>query len=383
MKVLLWTLGTLLALAAVVPAAPGKLEYNRDVRPILADNCFACHGPDSAARKADLRLDQRDMAMDGGAIVPGKPDQSPLVERIYSADKSEVMPPHKTNKKLTDAQKAVLKQWVAEGADYQPHWSFIPPTRTPLPTVKNERWVKNPVDRFILARLEAAGLTPAPEADRRTLARRLALDLTGLPPDPKDVEEVVGDKSAEWYEKYVDKLMRSSAWGEHRGRYWLDAARYADTHGIHFDNYREVWAFREWVIRAFNQNKPFDQFTVEQLAGDLLPNPSKLQLLATGFNRNHMINFEGGAIPEEYHNAYIVDRVNTTSTVWMGLTMGCAQCHDHKYDPISQKDFYRLYAFFNNVPEKGLDGNKGNAMPFIKVPDPDQQKRLAALRSEL
>src|SRR5262245_5543940 len=383
MKLLSWTLGTLLALPAVVPAAPGKLEYNRDVRPILADNCFACHGPDSAARKADLRLDQRDMAMDGGAIVPGKPDESPLVERIFSTTKSEVMPPHKTNKKLTDAQKAILKQWIAEGAEYQAHWSFIPPTRPPLPAVKNEGWARTPIDRFILAKLEAAGLTPAPEADRRALARRLALDLTGLPPAPKDVEEFVNDKSDVWYEKYVEKLLDSPHWGEHRGRYWLDYARYADTHGIHFDNFREVWAYRDWVIAAFNKNQPFDQFTIDQIAGDLLPKPSLDQLVATGFNRCNITTNEGGVIPEEYVVLYARDRTETTAQVWMGLTAGCAVCHDHKYDPVTMKDFYSMSAFFNNTTQGARDGNIPNTPPIVTVPRMEDRPRWDAISKDV
>jgi hypothetical protein len=370
-------------LATAAQAAPGKLEYNRDVRPILAENCFACHGPDSAARKADLRLDVRDMAMEGEAIIPGRPEKSTLVERVFSTSKSEVMPPHKTNKKLTDAQKAVLRQWIAEGAEYQPHWSFIPPTRPTPPAVKNQKWVKNPIDRFVLARLEAAGLAPAPEADRRTLARRLSLDLTGLPPDPKDVEEFVADRSADWYEKYVEKLMRSAAWGEHRGRYWLDAARYADTHGIHFDNFREVWAYREWVVKAFNRNMTFDQFTIEQLAGDLLPKATLDQQIASGFNRCNITTSEGGAIDEEYLVLYARDRTETTSLVWMGLTTGCAVCHDHKFDPISQKDFYSLSAFFNNTSQRAMDGNVRDTPPIIFVPRNEDRPRWEALAKEI
>ncbi|MBW3600537.1 MAG: DUF1549 domain-containing protein, partial [Planctomycetes bacterium] len=237
----------------VQSAAAGELEYNRDIRPILAENCFACHGPDSAARKADLRLDQRDASMDMGAIVPGDPDGSSLTYRIFSESEDEVMPPPHTKKKLTAAQKETLRQWIAEGAEYEPHWSFIAPVRPELPPAQNEAWVKSPIDRFILARLEAEGLTPAPEADRRTLARRVSLDLTGLPPSPEMVERFVADESPDAYLSLVDELLRSPAWGEHRGRYWLDYARYADTHGIHFDNYREMWSYREWVIKAFNR----------------------------------------------------------------------------------------------------------------------------------
>jgi hypothetical protein len=381
MKPLLSSLGLTLVIAA--PASAGKLEYNRDVRPILMDNCFACHGPDSAARKADLRLDKRDIAMESNAIVPGHPEKSALVERIYSAEKSEVMPPHKTNKTLTSAQKATLKQWIAEGAEYQPHWSLIPPTRPALPAVKNEAWVKNPIDRFVLAKLEAAGLTPAPEADRRTLARRLSLDLTGLPPDPKDVDAFVADTSADSYEKFVTKLMDHPAWGEHRGRYWLDAARYADSHGIHFDNYREMWAYREWVVKAFNKNMPFDKFTIEQLAGDLLPNPTLDQEIASGFNRCNITTNEGGAIDEEYLVLYARDRTETTSQVWLGLTAGCAVCHDHKFDPISQREFYSMSAFFNNSTQRAMDGNVSDTPPVVFVPRPEDRPRWGALSKDV
>ncbi|MSR55025.1 MAG: DUF1553 domain-containing protein [Gemmataceae bacterium] len=382
MKVLS-TLSTIIFLAAVAQAAPGKLEYNRDVRPILAENCFACHGPDSAARKADMRLDVRDEAIKSEAFVPGKPEKSALIARINTADQKELMPPHKTNKKLTLTQKAILKQWISEGAEYQPHWSFITPTKAALPTVKNEAWAKTPIDRFVLAKLEAAGLAPAPEADRRTLARRLSLDLTGLPPVPKDVEAFVNDKSPEWYEKYVDQLMKSQAWGEHRGRYWLDAARYADSHGIHFDNYREVWSFREWVIRALNQNMKFDQFTIEQLAGDLLPKATLDQQIASGFNRCNITTSEGGAIDEEYLVLYARDRTETASQVWMALTTGCAVCHDHKFDPISQKDFYSLSAFFNNTTQRAMDGNVRDTPPIVFVPKTEDRARWDVLSKEV
>ncbi|MGL5096617.1 MAG: DUF1549 domain-containing protein, partial [Planctomycetia bacterium] len=282
-------------LQGVAPAA-APLEYNRDVRPIFSENCFACHGPDSAARKADLRLDRRDDAVAAKAIIPGKPDDSAVLGRILSGDADEVMPPPESHKKLTDAQKDLLRRWIAQGAEYQPHWSFLPAKRPAPPAVKNEAWVRNPIDRFILAELEKQGLTPAPEADRRTLARRLSLDLVGLPPEPALVEAFVSDAAPDAYEKYVDLLLKTPQWGEHRGRYWLDAARFADTHGIHFDNYREMWAYRDWVIQAFNRNLPFDQFTIEQLAGDLLPNRTLEQQVATGFNRCNIITNEGGVI---------------------------------------------------------------------------------------
>jgi hypothetical protein len=375
--------------AADTPAKPapaakaGAIEYNRDVRPILAENCFACHGPDSAARKANLRLDRRDDAIEAGAIVPGDPKGSALVERILADDPAEVMPPPKSHKKLTAAQKDVLKRWIAGGAVYQPHWSFIPPTRPKVPDVKSKTWVKTPIDAFILAELEKHGLTPAPEADRRTLARRLALDLTGLPPDPADVEAVVADTSAEWYEKYVDKLLASPHWGEHRGRYWLDYARYADTHGIHFDNFREMWSYRDWVIRALNQNVPFDRFTVEQLAGDLQPNRTLDQQVATGFSRCNITTNEGGIIDEEYVVLYARDRTETTAQVWMGLTAGCAVCHDHKYDPVTMKDFYSLSAFFNNTTQGARDGNIPNTPPIVTVPREADRPRWDAISRDV
>ena len=367
------------------PAAPAeKLQYNRDVRPILAENCFACHGPDSAARKAGLRLDQRDAAIDKGAITPGKPDASELVTRIFLPDGDEqAMPPAKAHKTLKPEQKETLKAWIAQGAEYQPHWSFIPPERPPVPPAPAGWQARNPVDNFVFAGLAKRGLTPAPEADRRTLARRLALDLTGLPPDPADVDEFVNDPAPDYYERYVDRLMRSPHWGEHRGRYWLDAARYADTHGIHFDNYREVWAYRDWVIDAFNQNVPFDRFTVEQLAGDLLPNPTLEQRIATGFTRCNITTNEGGAIPEEYLVLYTRDRTETVSQVWMGLTAGCAVCHDHKFDPVSQKDFYSLAAFFNNTTQGAMDGNIKDTPPIIPVPRPEDRARFDRLGKDI
>lgn len=370
--------------ASPTPAA-GRLSYNRDVRPIFAENCFACHGPDSAARKADLRLDRAADAMaprnGTPAIVKGKPAASEMIKRILG--QNGTMPPPETKKHLTAQQIATLKRWVAEGAEYEKHWSYLPPQRAPLPRVKNAAWVRNPIDAFVLARLEKEGLTPAPEADRRTLARRLSLDLTGLPPDPADVEAYVADKSPNAYEKLVDKFLASPQWGEHRGRYWLDAARFADTHGIHIDNYREIWSYRDWVINAFNRNEPFDQFTIDQLAGDLLPNPTLDQLVATGFNRCNITTSEGGAIAEEYLVLYDRDRTETTAQVWLGTTAGCAVCHDHKFDPLSQKEFYSLAAFFNNTTQPAMDGNVKDTPPVIPVAAPADRERQAALKAQL
>ncbi|HZN34977.1 MAG TPA: DUF1553 domain-containing protein [Pirellulaceae bacterium] len=376
-------LALLLAAVAAQAQAGDKLQYNRDIRPILAENCFACHGPDSAARKSELRLDRREAAVEYGAIVPGKTDESLIVERITSADPMMVMPPPATKKRLTAAQQARLKQWIAEGAEYQPHWSLIAPSRPAPPAVKNSAWVRNPIDAFVLAKLEAAGLSPAPEADRRTLARRLSLDLTGLPPDPELVESFVNDKEANAYENVVEKLMSSPHWGEHRGRQWLDVARYADTHGIHFDNYREIWAYRDWVINAFNHNRPFDQFVVEQLAGDLLPGATLDQKIATGFVRCNITTNEGGIIDEEYKVLYARDRTETFGLVFMGMTVGCAVCHDHKFDPVSQKDFYSLTAFFDNTTQAVKDGNIKDTPPVVVVPAAADRQRWDELQAEL
>ena len=374
-------LGTLFALMGILgldmnsapvaaePAKPAKLQYNRDIRPILSENCFSCHGPDSAARKAELRLDQRDAAIAKEALKPGKSTESEMIVRMLLPESDEgLMPPLKSHKKITVAQREILKRWIDQGAAYESHWSFLAPKMPAIPTVKNSKAVRNPIDAFILAGLEKKGLGFAPEADRRSLARRVALDTTGLPPKPEDVEAFVNDPAADAYEKYLAKMLDSKQWGEHRGRYWLDAARYADTHGIHFDNFRENWAYREWVINAFNQNMKFDKFTIEQLAGDLLPNPTLDQQVATGFNRCNITTNEGGAINEEYLVLYNRDRTETVSQVWLGLTAGCAVCHDHKFDPFSAKDFYSLAAFFNNTTQVAMDGNIRNTPPVIPVP---------------
>ena len=382
---------TLAIVARTCAAAAGAPSFNADIRPILVENCFSCHGADSAGRKADLRLDLRDDAVESGAIVPGDPDSSVMLDRICSDDPDEVMPPPATKKVLTAEQKHLLERWIAAGAEYEPHWSFIPPVRPDLPAVNHDTWVRNPIDRFILARLEAEGLEPAPEADRRTLARRVALDLTGLPPDPAVVDAFVADPSADAYERLVDALLASLEWGEHRGRHWLDYARYADTHGIHIDNFREMWTYRQWVINAFNRNLPFDRFTILQLAGDLVtdhaPNATPAQVLddriASGFNRCNITTSEGGAIDEEYLVLYARDRTETTSAVWLGLTTGCAVCHDHKFDPLSQREFYELAAFFNNTTQKAMDGNVQDTPPILTVPQPEDQPRFAELEKRL
>jgi hypothetical protein len=372
-----------LGLVANVAVADDPIQYNRDVRPILVEHCFKCHGADSAARKADLRLDRREAAVESGAIRPSNPGESELVRRIFSTDAEEVMPPPSMHNHLTDAEKETLKRWIVAGAEYEPHWSFIAPRLPQPPAVKDVAWPRNAIDHFVLARLESHGLAPAAEADRRTLARRLSLDLVGLPPTPAEVEAFVADPAPDAYERYVDRLLDLPAWGEHRARYWLDAARYADTHGIHFDNYREMWSYRDWVIQAFNRNLPFDRFTVEQLAGDLLPNPTLEQQVATGFNRCNITTNEGGTIPEEYLVLYTRDRTETTSQVWLGLTSGCAVCHDHKFDPLSQREFYSLAAFFNNTTQPAMDGNVKDTPPIVRVPPAQDRVRWETLPGQL
>jgi cytochrome c553 len=377
-----WGLGFVTAWAAA-PSA-GELQFNRDIRPILSENCLHCHGPDARARQANLRLDTEEgLFGKDGAVARGRPSESPLYQRIAAQDETELMPPPDSRKQLTVAQKELLKKWIEQGAPWQGHWSFVPPQRAPLPPVKNAAWVRNPIDAFVLARLEAAGLSPAPEADRRTVARRLSLDLTGLPPAPADMELFVADTGADAYGKFIARLLESPHWGEHRGRYWLDGARYADTHGIHFDNFREVWAYRDWVIDAFNRNLPFDQFTIEQLAGDLLPNPTLDQLVATGFNRCHITTNEGGVIGEEYLVLYARDRTETTSQVWLGLTANCSVCHDHKFDRLTQRDFYSLAAFFNNTTQHAMDGNIKNTPPVLFVPRTADRPRWQTLARDV
>jgi len=366
-----------------------SISFNQDVRHILSNNCFTCHGPDKNTRKANLRLDEEAGALadlGGGrwAIVPGNPDQSELFKRIVSEDESERMPPVKMEKTLKPEEIEILRQWIAEGAEYEKHWALIPDKRAEPPAQLNRAdWTKNPIDQFLLARMEKAGLEPNPEADKRTLIRRATLTLTGLLPTPEEIADFLNDTSSDAYEKVINRLFASPRYAEHMARIWLDASRYADTNGYHIDNVRNMWPWRNWVIDSYRKNKRFDEFTIEQLAGDLLPNPSLDQQVASGFNRNHMINFEGGAIPEEYLMNYHVDRVNTTSTVWMGLTVNCAQCHDHKYDPISMKEFYQLYAFFNQVPENGLDGQKGNSEPLVRYPSPGQAMLREEIRAQL
>ena len=381
-----WVLAAAIFGGTAAPApAPTTIDFNRDIRPILSDNCFACHGPDEKERKAKLRFDRKEDAFKPAksgdvAIVPGQPDKSPLIARINSTDPDDVMPPPKTSKKLTAQQKELLTRWIASGAKWQEHWAYETPKRPELPAVKDKEWPENEIDHFVLARLEKEGLKPAPDTDKTTLARRVTLDLTGLPPTPEEVDAYLADKSPEAYDKLVERLLNSPRYGENMARYWMDAARYADSHGYHIDSERSMWKWRDWVVNAFNENMPFDEFTVEQLAGDLLPEASMDQKIASGYVRCNMSTGEGGAIDAEYQAKYTFDRVETTATIWMGLTLTCARCHTHKYDPIAHKEYYGLYSFFNNIDESIMDGNKPNPDPFIKLPTPEQSERLERLK---
>ncbi|OWK39738.1 PSD1 and planctomycete cytochrome C domain-containing protein [Fimbriiglobus ruber] len=375
-----------LAFAAAAPAwaaEPVAIDFNRQIRPLLSDNCFACHGPDEKTRKAKLRLDTKDGLFaktdDGKVIVPGLAGQSELFARVSSADADTVMPPPKFGKKLTPDQIKLLKTWIDQGANWSAHWAFGPlPRDVVVPAVSTPgAIVRNPIDAFVLARLAKEGLKAAPEASKETLIRRVSLDLIGLPPTPEEVAAFVKDASPNAYEKVVDRLLASPHYGERLAMSWLDGARYADSNGYQADYERYMWPWRDWVIRAYNENKPFDQFTIEQLAGDMLPNATPDQKLATGFNRNHRINTEGGIIAEEWRIETVIDRVETTSAVWLGLTAGCARCHDHKYDPLSQKEFYQLFAFFNNVPESGVGAEAPvNHPPLLRTPRPGDEQKL-------
>lgn len=362
----------------VANAAP--VDFQREVLPLLADRCFACHGPDANTREAGLRLDVEAEAKKE-AIVPGQADASEVLKRILSTDPAEVMPPPKSQKPaLTPEQADLIRRWIAEGAPWSGHWAFTPPVRHEAPAVNHDAWPRNEIDRFILQRLEKAGLTPSPEAPRETLIRRAYLDLTGLPPSLESIDAFLMDHSPDAYERMIDRLLTSPAYGEHMARHWLDGARYADTNGYQNDFQRTMWPWRDWVIGAFNDNMPYDQFLIEQLAGDLLPNATESQRIATGFNRNNKANTEGGSIEEEWQVENIVDRVETTSTVFMGLTMGCARCHDHKYDPVSQREFYQFYAFFNNTEDKGFyEETRGNTGPQVHLPSFEQQRKMNEL----
>jgi Protein of unknown function (DUF1553)/Protein of unknown function (DUF1549)/Concanavalin A-like lectin/glucanases superfamily/Planctomycete cytochrome C len=370
--------------ATALFADSNLVDFNRDIRPILSDACYHCHGPDKARRKADLRFDQEDAAK--RVIVAGNLEKSKIIQRIASNDPEHRMPPANSGRKLTSAQIELLQRWVEQGAKWQKHWAFVAPVRPEPPAVKNQAWVRNPIDRFILSRLEKEGLTPSSRAELASLIRRVSLDLTGLPPTPEQVEEFVRESAKDpqaAYVKVVDRLLASPRYGERMSWRWLEAARYADTHGYQTDGPRDMYRWRDWVIQAYNRNLPFDQFTIEQLAGDMLPNATLDQKIATGFNRNHRGNSEGGIVPEEYAVEYVVDRVETTSTVWLGLTLGCTRCHDHKYDPFSQREFYQLFAYFNSIPEKGRAVKLGNSPPYIKAPTNEQDRLLLDLDAQL
>ena len=364
-----------------------KIEFNRDIRPILSDACFHCHGPDKNTRESGLRLDIRDEALKAAEsgelpIVPGKPEKSEIIRRILTDDKDDQMPPAKAHKPLTAAQKELLRKWVAQDAEYQMHWAYLPVQRPVVPALAS-----HPVDAFIRQRLTAENLQPAPEADRTTLIRRVTLDLTGLPPTPQDVDAFVKDTAPGAFERVVDRLLASPHFGERMAVDWLDGARFADTNGYQVDRDRTLYAWRDWVIRAFNENKRFDQFTIEQIAGDMLPNATVEQRVATGFNRNHMINEEGGITPEEFLAEYTADRVETTATVWLAQTFNCTRCHNHKFDPFTQRDFYSMKAFFHNVSEKGV-GDYGkpsqlSSPPFLSLPTPEVAAQIEALKKEM
>ncbi len=384
-----WTLPIVVCLA-VAPSlrAAEPVDFNRDIRPILSDKCFTCHGPDEKQRQAGLRFDKPEgisQPLESGeiAVVAGDVEKSALVQRITSPDESVRMPPADSEKQLTPREIELLMRWVKEGGQYAAHWSFLTPKRPTVPAFDRPEFVRNPIDNFILRKLEQNGLQPNAEASKETLIRRVTLDLTGLPPTIEEIDNFLNDSSPDAYEKVVDRLLKSPRYGEQMGRYWLDAARYGDTHGLHLDNERSIWLYREWVIDAFNNNKRFDEFTIEQLAGDLLPERSIDQLVATGFNRCNVTTSEGGSINDEYYVRYAVDRVETTSTVFLGLSMGCAVCHDHKYDPLTMTDFYQMFAYFYSLTENAMDGNQILPPPIVKVPTPEQEQQRTALDARI
>ncbi|WP_235941861.1 PSD1 and planctomycete cytochrome C domain-containing protein, partial [Cyclobacterium roseum] len=347
-----------------------QISYNFHVRPLLSDNCYACHGPDENKREAGLRLDLAESAYaalkenpEAHAIVPGKPNASEVIKRLETSDESEMMPPPESNLKLTEEEKGIIRKWIRQGAAYEPHWAFVPPVKAALPEVSNTAWAANQIDHFVLNRLEQRGLQPNEKADKMHLLKRLSIDLTGLPPSLELMQAYRDDESPEATDKIIDRLMESPAFGERMAVLWMDISRYSDSYGYQDDNIRTQWPYRDWVIHAFNNNLPYDQFITWQLAGDLLPNASKEQILATAFNRNHKYTEEGGVIPEEYRVEYNVDKTNTFSKAILGMTVECAQCHDHKYDPISQENYFQMYAFFNNTPEKGYEGDVSISKP--------------------
>jgi hypothetical protein len=374
-----------LLLILAIQQSESPLRFNRDVRPILSDKCFVCHGPDSAKRAAEMRLDDRAIAISKGAIVPSKPAESALVERVFSDDPETMMPPPKSNKRLTVEEKTTLKRWIAEGANYEKHWSFADLSREPPPTVADRAWMKTPIDRFVRRRMEAAGLKPAPMADRITLLRRASLDLIGLPPTPAEVDAFLADASETAYEKAIDRLLASPRFGERMAVDWLDAARYSDSYGYQVDKDRFVWPWRDWAIKAFNANLPYDRFAAEQLAGDLLPNATDDQIVATTFNRLHGVKIEGGSTPEEFRVEYVADRTTTFASTFLGLTFECARCHDHKFDPIATKEFYQLSAFFANIDEAGLGSyfTESPPTPTLRLAEPATKKKIAEIETRI
>ena len=361
----------------------GAIEFNRDIRPILSGKCFECHGPDANHRKAGLRLDTREGAVSDNdgikAIDPDNLTESEILFRIQTEDSEEIMPPPDSKKLLSEKEKALITEWIKGGGEYQDHWAFEKVKESEPPKIDNNNKSDNPIDAFIVNRLNEVGLSPMNEAGKEILIRRVKFDLTGLPPTREEVDQFLADNSPDAYEKMVDRIMQLHSYGERMALAWMDAARYGDSSVMHADGPRFMWPWRDWVIDAYNANMPFDQFTVEQLAGDLLPNATVGQKVASGFNRNHATSDEGGAISEELRVEYVVDRVKTTSNVWMGLTMECSQCHDHKYDPISQREYYQMFAYFNNTTDPGMQTRNGNQAPVVNVPDKNQQAKLEEL----
>src|SRR5258706_675679 len=387
LRLLPWAVALVLVPVCAASVVPPTIQFNRDIRSILSKNCFACHGPDNNARKAGLRLDTKSGIFERtekheAVVVPGILEKSELWRRITATDPDDVMPPPKANKVLKPEEKELFRRWILAGAPWQGHWAYIKPERQAVPRV--DHWARNPIDAFVLAKLRSNGLKPNPEADKRTLARRLSLDLTGLPPKPEAVEAFLNNRSTDAYSSLVRQFMNSPHWGEHRARYWLDAARYADTHGVRFHNYREMWPYRDWVIKAFNSNMRFNQFTIEQPAGDLLPNPTDDQEVATGFQRCNMTTNEGGTIEDENLANYANDRVTTTGWVFLGATLNCCACHDHKFDPFTTKDFYSMAAFYRNTTQSGFDKNIRESDVFRVVPQTDSDRaRWKALPREI
>nr|MBX2820873.1 DUF1549 domain-containing protein [Rhodothermaceae bacterium] len=369
---------------------PDEIDYNYHVKPILSDRCFACHGPDENAREAGLRLDIEGFATEElpeseglYAIVPGNLRKSQVFHRIVAEDTEEVMPPPESNLMLTAEEKAILLKWIEQGAEYKEHWAFITPQKVSIKPDRKDDWSRNEVDPFIRKELLQAGLNPSEEASKETLIRRVTFDITGLPPTIEEIDAFLSDDSPDAYEKVVDRLLNTGAYGERMAAEWMDVARYADSHGYQDDGMRNMWPWRDWVIDSFNDNLPFDEFITWQIAGDMLPEPTREQILATGFNRNHMQSQEGGIVPEEYRVEYVADRTNTLGTAFMGLTLQCARCHDHKYDPISQKEYYQLFGFFNNINESGVIPYAGEASPTVILPSDEAEKRLDELSAEI